>query len=105
MYYVDTFAGELVKEKEVNAPPERYYEYRKGTLDGVIIETYIKPCSPLKLLDYARSIDTPSGLAYVERCGILTKNGLPTDAPLFRYTVPPKWYDEEVAKYEKGGIE
>ena len=59
MYYVDKFLGELVKEKDDFAPPERYYEYRKG-LDGMIIETYIVSYNPLKLINFAYSLPEAS---------------------------------------------
>ena len=102
MYWVDAFTKELVKEKEVNAPPERYYEYRKGTLEGVIIETYVKSEEPLELLEFSHpTSDTQTViLTSVQRREHLKSHGLSENARLYRYTVPPKWYDEEVARYE-----
>ena len=40
-YYVDAFARELVRaeDRDPIAPPERYYEYCKGTFDEVVVET------------------------------------------------------------------
>lgn len=103
MYYVDTFTGELVKEREVIAPPERYYEYRRGIHDNVITETYVACEEPLKLLNFTHlssEIQSPL-LTSIQRDRHLKENGVSVNARLYRYIVPPKWYDEEVAKHER----
>ena len=58
MYYVDRYAGEVVREKDIFAAPERYYEYRKGTSNDIIIETYVKSYNPLQLIDFARPVQS-----------------------------------------------
>lgn len=102
MYYVDAFTRELVKEKEDTAPPERYYEYVRGIHDRVIVETYVACEKPLKLLNFTHlSSEVQSvRLTNIQRDIHLEKNGVSKNARLYRYAVPPKWYDEEVAKLE-----
>lgn len=97
MYYVDRYLGELVREKDNFAPPERYYEYRKG-LDDVVKETYIVSYNPLELIDFTYSIKEDRRLVSVHRDNHLEKHGVSKNALLYAYTVPPKWYDSEVAK-------
>lgn len=100
MYYVDRYMMELVKEKDSFAAPERYYEYRKGT-DGIIIETYIASYSPFKLIDFAYKVGEDRKLISMERKNLFEKNNVSENAVLYAYTVPPEWYDEEVAKVEQ----
>lgn len=103
MYYVDAFTKELVKEKEANAPPERYYEYRNSNMEGLVIETYATGfllSHPIGLLDFAWITTTPRELVSVQRENHLKQHGLSPNAILYRYAVPPTWYDEEIAKCE-----
>lgn len=103
MYYVDVFANELVKEREVSAPPERYYEYVESPSEEVVIETYVVAENPLKLFEFAYSPSDPSWLKTVQRSNHFKKHGvMKNDTRLCRYAVPPSWYSEEIAKYEKG---
>lgn len=99
MYYVDKFLGELVKDKDDFAPPERYYEYRKG-LDGMIIETYIVSYNPLKLINFAYSLHEASRtrLLAMHRYNFFEENQVPKNPTLYAFTVPPTWYEQEVAK-------
>lgn len=97
MYYVDMYLGSLTKEKDNFAPPERYYEYRKG-LDGVIKETYIVSYNPLKLIDFSYAVDEDRKLVSVQRNNLFEKHGVSKNPILYAYTVPPEWYEQEVAK-------
>lgn len=99
MYYVDIFAHELVKEKDINSPPERYYEYRKG-IDGVITETYIAYYNPLKLIDFSYTVDEDRSLLHIKRKLYLDKYGISANAQLYAYTVPPEWYEEQISKID-----
>lgn len=105
MYWVDRFAMEIVEKKDEFAPPERYYEYRKGVSDDIIIETYIKAYHPLQLVDFAHSI-TSAILSdgrrevNVQRDNFFKDNGMSSYSVLYAYTVPPKWYEQEIAKLE-----
>lgn len=97
MYYVDRYLYKIVKEKDSFAPPERYYEYRKG-IDGVIIETYITSYNPLKLIDFSYAVDEDRSLISAKRNNHFEKHGVSKNSVLYAYTVPTEWYDEEVAK-------
>lgn len=99
MYYVDRFVGEIVKETDSFAAPERYYEYRKGT-DGIITETYIVSYSPLKLLDFSYVIDDDRKAICTQRDNFFKENGLSENPILYAYAVPPEWYEEEIAKVD-----
>ena len=100
MYFVDTFTRELTQEKEKYAPPERYYEYRKGVMDGVFIETYVVSYEPLTLINFAYTEEVRN--LYYARKKFLERYGVSLNAPLYAYTVPPKWYEEEVeAKFKE----
>lgn len=96
MYYVDTYTWEIVKEIDKYAPPERYYQYRKGAADGVIIETYITSYEPLTLLDYAHPINEERGAE--NRKIFLESHNVSINAQLYAYTVPPSWFEEMTAK-------
>lgn len=100
MYYVDTYLREIIKEKDKAdiAPPERYYEYRRGTMNDVIIETYIVSYDPLRLIDFAHAIGLDQYVLSITRDNFLEEHGVNKNATLYAYTVPPEWYDEEVAK-------
>lgn len=99
MYYVDRYKMELVKEKDVYAAPERYYEYRKGAMDDVIIETYIVSYNPLKLIDFAYFIsDLDIDKLIMSRNNFFEKHGINGYVSLYAYTVPAEWYDAEVSK-------
>lgn len=100
MYYVDRFLGELVKEKDNFAPPERYYEYRKG-LDGIIKETYIASYHPLKLIDFSYTVKEDGKLVAIHRDNHFEEHGVSKNLVLYAYTVPPEWYEEEIAKINK----
>lgn len=97
MYYVDRYLGVLVKEKDNFAPPERYYEYRKG-LDGIIKETYIVSYHPLKLIDFSYTTEEDRKLVSIHRDNHFEKYDVSKNAILYAYTVPPEWYEEEVEK-------
>ena len=102
MYYVDRYLGELVKEeeKETYAPPERYYEYRKG-LDGIIKETYIVSYNPLKLIDFSYTVEEDRKLVSIHRNNHFEEHGVDEKTVLlYAYTVPPEWYEQEVSKYD-----
>lgn len=99
MYYVDRYTGELTKEKDSFAAPERYYEYRKGS-SGVITETYIISYSPLKLIDFSYSVrllEEDRKLICMQRDNLLEENNI-ANPILYAYKVPPEWYNKEVAK-------
>ena len=105
MFWVDRFAGEVVKEKDNFAAPERYYEYRKGTSNDIIIETYVKSYNPLQLVDFARPVK--SNILYdgrrevdVQRDNLFKENNMSINSVLYAYTVPPKWYEKEIAKIQ-----
>ena len=102
MYYVDTYLREIIKEKDKEsiAPPERYYEYRRGVMNDVIIETYIASHNPLKLLDFAHVTGLDANVLSVMRYNHLKEHGVSENAILYAYTVPPEWYDEETSKVE-----
>lgn len=100
MFFVDTFTRALTKEKEKNAPPERYYEYRKGVMDGVFIETYVVSYKPLTLIDFAYTEEVQK--LYYARKEYLERYGVSLNAPLYAYTVPPKWYEEAEKKLKEG---
>lgn len=102
MFYVDSYTRELVKERDSFAPPERYYEYRRGVNEGIIIETYVASYNPLQLLDFAHVVGDP--MTGVARQNHFDKHGVSQNAILYAYTVPPTWYDEETAKYEGRSI-
>lgn len=97
MYYVDIFAHELVKEKDINSPPERYYEYRKG-IDGIITETYVVSYNPLKLIDFSYAVDEDRSLISAKRNNHFEKYKVPKNSVLYAYTVPPEWYEEQISK-------
>lgn len=99
MYYVDRFLNELVKEKEVNSPPERYYEYRKG-INGIIKETYVVSYNPLKLIDFAYAVDDDGSLISIKRNNHFEKHGVSKNSVLYAYTVPPEWYEEQISKID-----
>ena len=96
MYYVDRYLGELVKEKDNFAAPERYYEYRKGQ-DDIVIETYIMSYNPLKLIDFSYTIKEDRKLVTIHRDIYFEEHGVKNPV-LYAYTVPPEWYEKEVAK-------
>ena len=103
MYYVDRFTGEVVKERNEFAVPERYYEYRKGVLDDIVIETYIKEYNPLQLIDFVHSITSETlsdGRKEVDirRDNFFKDNDMRLDSDLYAYTVPPEWYEQEITK-------
>ena len=105
MYYVDRYVGEVVKEKDNFAAPERYYEYRKGASNDIIIETYVKSYSPLQLIDFARPVKSnilSDGRREVDvqRDNLFKENDMSINSVLYAYTVPPEWYEEEIAKVE-----
>lgn len=109
MYWIDRFAMEIVKEKDKSAPPERYYEYRKGVSNDIIIETYIKDYNPLQLVDFTRSITSKTlsdGRREVDvlRDSFFKENDTSLNSVLYAYTVPPKWYDQEISKLEDDNI-
>lgn len=105
MFYVDRFVGKIVKEKDEFAAPERYYEYRKGTSNDIIIETYIKTYNPFQLIDFVRPV-----IGYilsegrrevdVQRDNLFKENNMSMNSVLYAYTVPPEWYEQEIAKVE-----
>ena len=97
MYYVDRYLGEVVKEKDNFAAPERYYEYRKGT-EGIIKETYIVSYNPLKLIDFAYTLDEDRKLVSIQRDNLFKEHEMSKNPVLYAYTVPPEWYDQEIAK-------
>ncbi len=97
MYYVDRYLGELVKEKDNFAAPERYYEYRKGS-DGIVIETYIVSYNPMELIDFSYVVGEDRKLVTIHRDIFFKENGLSRNPILYAYTVPPEWYESEVAK-------
>ena len=106
MYWVDRFAGEVVKERDNFAAPERYYEYRKGVLDDIIIETYIKEYNPLQLIDFSHSITSETlsdgrREVNVQRDNFFKDNDMSLNSVLYAYTVPPEWYEQEIAKLEQ----
>ena len=96
MYYVDRYLGEVVKEKDDFAAPERYYEYRKGQ-DDIVIETYIMSYNPLKLIDFSYTIKEDRKLVTIHRDIYFEEHGV-KNSVLYAYTVPPEWYEKEVAK-------
>ena len=103
MYYVDRFTGEVVKERNEFAAPERYYEYRKGVLDDIVIETYIKEYNPLQLIDFVHSITSETlsdGRREVDvrRDNFFKDNDMRLDSELYAYTVPPEWYEQGIAR-------
>ena len=103
MFWVDRYTGEIVKEKDDFAAPERYYEYRKGASNDIIIETYIKSYSPLQLIDFARPIQSnilSDGRREVDvqRDNLFKENNMSMNSVLYAYTVPPEWYEQEIAK-------
>lgn len=105
MFWVDRYAGEVVKEKDNFAAPERYYEYRKCTSNDIIIETYIKSYSPLQLIDFARPVNSnilSNGKREVDvqRDNLFKENNMSINSVLYAYTVPPEWYEEEIAKIQ-----
>lgn len=105
MYWVDRFAGEVVKERDKFAAPERYYEYRKGILDDIIIETYIKEYNPLQLIDFVHSITSKTlsdgrREVNVQRNNFFKDNDMSLNSVLYAYTVPLEWYEQEIAKLE-----
>ena len=104
MYYVDSYAKEVVREKCKFAAPERYYEYRRGTLEGKIIETYIVSHHPLVVVDFSHlTSDHPSFdpvLLETDRINFFKKHNISRPI-LYAYTVPPSWYDEEISKIFK----
>lgn len=95
MYYVDRYLGEVVKEKDNFAAPERYYEYRKGT-DGIVKETYIVDYDPLKLIDFVYPVDEDLDFVYIKRNILLKEYGVYEHPVLYAYAVPPEWYDQAV---------
>lgn len=99
MYYVDKFVGEVVKEINIFAAPERYYEYRKGQ-DGIITETYIVSYNPLEVLDFSYVIGDDRKVICTQRDNFFKENGLSENPILYAYTVPPEWYEEEIAKVD-----
>lgn len=101
MYYVDRFLGILVKEKETYAAPERYYEYRKGTISDAIIETYIVSYNPLKLVDFAYNIESDGDMLAITRNNFFKKYNIDGYGRLYAYAVPPEWYEEEGDKCDR----
>lgn len=105
MFYVDIFANELVKEKDKFAAQERYYEYRKGTDDNIIIETYIVEYKPLKVCDFAHEIVTEENknMINIGRENFFKEHNIIHNPRLYAYTVPPELYEEVITKlYSRG---
>ena len=96
MYYVDRYTNEIVKEKDNYAAPERYYEYRKG-VDGIIIETYIVAYNPNKFIDFDYEVNKDRELVSRERYHLFKEHNV-VQPVLYAYTVPPRWYDEVIAR-------
>lgn len=99
MYYIDTKTGELVDKKDPTAPPERYYEYRRGIDNKNVKETYVISYEPLKLVEYVYpSIYGNFGrVAEKYRKEFLSNNNI-TNPVLYARTVPPKDYDARIGK-------
>lgn len=101
MFYVDIFNQTIVKEKEQNALPERYYKYRKGMLDKRITETYIISRNPLKLVSFYYSIEDNKGLISAKRLKFWKEYNIFDIPTLYSLTVPPKIYEETIRDVEK----
>ena len=100
MYYIDRYLGRLVDEIDPYAPPERYIEYREGA-DDVVVEKYVVSYNPLAAIDFAYSTNEERDMLSAKRSIFFKMNKLPNDLVLFAYTVPPKWYEEEIEKFKK----
>lgn len=100
MYYVDRFKMEVVKEKDTFAPPERYYYYRRGTTEDIIKETYIVSFSPLQLIDFSYVVGDDRIVVSKRRDDLFKENNMSSNPILYAYTVPPSWFDQEIAKLE-----
>lgn len=101
MYWVDRSTGEIVSERDKNKPLCAYYEYLRGFGDGVIIETYIIGENPFCRIDFAYC----AGEMYVnlKRDYHFKKHGVDkNNVRLDAISVPPKEYDEKIAKLKRG---
>ena len=101
MYWVDRNTGEILSERDKNKPLWAYYEYLRGYGDGVIIENYIIGENPLCRIDFAYCVgDKYINLkrdCHFKNHGV-DKNNVRLDA----ISVPPKEYDEKIAKLKRG---
>lgn len=101
MYWVDRSTGEIVSDRDKKKPLCAYYAYLKGYGDGVIIETYIIGENPFHQIDFAHCV----GEMYVnlKREYHFKKHGVDrNNVRLDAISVPPKEYDEKIAKLKKG---
>lgn len=101
MYWVDRSTGEIVSERDKNKPLWAYYEYLRGYGNGVIIESYIIGENPFRRIDFAYCV----GDKYVnlKRDYHLKKHGVDkNNVRLDAISVPPKEYDEKIAKLKRG---
>lgn len=101
MYYIDRYLKKLVEKIDPYAAPERYIEYREGVFENVVKETYVVSYNPLKVIDFAYSAHEEGDEISIKRNVFFKMNELPNDLILLAYTVPPKWYEEEVEKIKK----
>lgn len=101
MYWVDRSTGEIVSERDKNKPLQAYYEYLRGYGNGVIIESYIIGENPFRRIDFAYCV----GDKYVnlKRDYHFKKHGVDkNNVRLDAISVPPKEYDEKIAKLKRG---
>lgn len=99
-YYVDTRTMEVVRAEDIDIKrlaPELYYEYRCGTMEGIIIEKWC--VGDDKYLDFAVLIEDP--YKNEKRAAHFKLNKV---EPLYlkAYTVPPSWFKEQIEKH--GGM-
>lgn len=102
MYWVDKSTGKIVSKRDKSRPLWAYYEYRRGSIDGVIIETYIIGDNPFRQIDFAHCV----GGMYVnlKRDYHFKKHGVDrNNVRLHAISVPPKEYDEKIKELSEKG--
>ena len=101
MYWVDRSTGEIVSERDKNKPLWAYYEYQKGVMDGIVVETYIIGENPFCRIEFAHCV----GEMYVnlKREYHFKKHGVDrNNVRLCAITVPAKEYDEKIEGLKRG---
>jgi hypothetical protein len=98
-YYIDARTREVTEDVSLLAP-ELYWEYLKGTMEGVIVENWYCGIDESTGSPMAISFSHATDLQFV---GVARQEHFKRHKAnvqyLMSYTVPPSWYDETIAEY------